>query len=357
LSDLVAIQRFIGHAAIYWPSSDLFAIQRDAKPADRSPMAIRSPNHQSQIASQSPNHQSANREMDGILIIDKPSGLTSHDVVAAARRVLGQRRIGHTGTLDPLATGVLPLACGRATRLVRFLSAADKEYEAAIRLGVATDTYDITGRETSRDTRAVANSEISDALRAFAGEYLQSPPPYSAKKVAGRRAYELARADAAVQPAPARVRVDRLELLDVQENIASIRLTCSAGFYVRSLAHDLGVRLGVGACLAALRRTRSGAFLVRNALPLSQVVSDVAMARSRMVPLAALLPDLPAVHLTPEGVRRVQVGRSVEPAQTAGGAIPAADGWVRLLNADGGLVALARGTDGGASLHPSIVLH
>src|SRR5687768_9495644 len=161
--------------------------------------------------------------MDGVLVVDKPQGLTSHDVVAAARRILKETRIGHTGTLDPIATGVLPLACGRATRLVRFLTAADKDYDAAVLLGLATDTYDVTGREIKRSGGQPHSREIAAALETLAGEYLQAPPPYSAKKVAGRRAYDLARSGVAVQPAPARVRVDRLELVDVRENVATIR--------------------------------------------------------------------------------------------------------------------------------------
>src|SRR5215212_4457914 len=137
--------------------------------------------------------------MDGVLVVDKPQGLTSHDVVAAARRILKEKRIGHTGTLDPLATGVLPLACGRATRLVRFLTASDKDYEATIRLGVTTDTYDITGRELTRRSVRVSRQQLTDALASLKGRYPQTPPPYSAKKVGGVRAYALARRDEVVE--------------------------------------------------------------------------------------------------------------------------------------------------------------
>jgi tRNA pseudouridine55 synthase len=294
--------------------------------------------------------------IDGVLVVDKPQALTSHDVVAAVRRILGETRIGHTGTLDPLATGVLPLACGRATRLVRFLSASDKEYEAEIRLGLATDTYDVTGRQTFRGDAQPSRDKIAEALSGFLGESMQSPPPYSAKKVGGRRAYEMARADAAVQPAPVRVRVERLELLGIEDGRVSIRLLCSAGFYVRSLAHDLGNRLGTGGCLAALRRTRSGAFALSDAVPLAEAAADPAAAARRVVPLASLLPDLAAVTLTADGVQRVLVGRDVDPAQVAGPLPAAAAGWVRLLSADGRLVAMAERAEG-ASLHPSIVLH
>jgi tRNA pseudouridine55 synthase len=292
---------------------------------------------------------------DGVLVVDKPHGLTSHDVVAVARRALGEKRIGHTGTLDPIATGVLPLACGRATRLVRFLTASDKEYDADIRLGLATDTYDVTGREVTRDERVPAREEVAAALETLAGEYLQPPPPYSAKKIAGRRAYELARADVAVQPAPARVRVERLELVDLRANVAAVRLTCSAGFYVRSLAHELGVRLGVGACLAALRRTRSGQFDAHDAVTFELLSRDPAVARSKMAPLQALLPHFPVVTLTEEGVRWASHGRTIGPGHVSS-LLPDRAAWVRLMSRDGTFVALAEPGDTPGSLHPSVVL-
>ena len=217
--------------------------------------------------------------MDGVLVIDKPEGLTSHDVVAAARRILGEKRIGHTGTLDPLATGVLPLACGRATRLVRFLTASDKDYDATMLFGVTTDTLDVTGEETSRSGRAPSRDALVTALRAFEGEQMQAPPAYSAKKVGGRRAYEFARRDEPVELAPVRVRVAHIELLafagDPSSSLGASRcriaLTCSAGFYVRSLVRDLGERLGTGATLEALRRTRSGDFTLDEAVDLDDV--------------------------------------------------------------------------------------
>jgi tRNA pseudouridine55 synthase len=291
-----------------------------------------------------------------VLVVDKPRGLTSHDVVAAARRALGETRIGHTGTLDPLATGVLPLACGRATRLVRFLTASDKEYEAEIRLGLATDTFDITGREVARSDRRPASAEIVAALEALSGEYLQTPPPYSAKKIAGRRAYELARADVAVQPSPARVRVDCLELLDVRGDVAAVRLTCSAGFFVRSLAQELGVRLGIGACLEALRRTRSGQFHLLDAIAFELMVGNPVAAASKMVPLTALLPQFPAITLTDEGLRWVSHGRMIGPRHLSG---PPPEGvaWVRLMGQDGTLVALGEPAGTSGALHPSVVLH
>lgn len=293
--------------------------------------------------------------LDGVLVVDKPHGLTSHDVVAAARRALGESRIGHTGTLDPIATGVLPLACGRATRLVRFLTASDKDYDAEVRIGLATDTYDVTGREVMRSDGQPPPHEIAAALETLAGEYLQAPPPYSAKKVAGRRAYALARLEVAVQPAPTRVRVDHLELVEARNNVAAIRLTCSAGFYVRTLAHELGVRLGTGACLQALRRTRSGEFNLSGATMFDELVRDPTAASARLVTLSKLLPQYPAVTLTEEGFRWTSHGRIVGRGQVSG-LLPEGAAWVRLLSHDGALVAVAQPVDANGSLHPSVVL-
>src|SRR5688572_29978346 len=214
--------------------------------------------------------------MDGVIVVDKPEGLTSHDVVSAARRLLGEKRIGHTGTLDPLATGVLALVCGRATRLVRFLSACDKEYEATIRFGLTTDTFDITGEETSRTGEAPRREALLQALGELTGEYLQMPPAYSAKKVGGRRAYDFARKAEAVELTAVPVRVSRAELTDFSGIRATVSLTCSAGFYVRSFAHELGIRVNTGACLEALRRTRSGEFHVAEALSLESLQDGLA---------------------------------------------------------------------------------
>ena len=175
--------------------------------------------------------------MDGVLVIDKPQGLTSHDVVAGARRLLGESRIGHTGTLDPLATGVLPLAIGRATRLVRFLTASDKDYDATVRFGVSTDTYDTTGRETHRTDAVPSRDQVLSALAALTGTYLQAPPAFSAKKVGGRRSYELARRQHAVVLAPVAVTASAIELLELDRDCARMTISCSAGVYVRSFAH------------------------------------------------------------------------------------------------------------------------
>jgi tRNA pseudouridine55 synthase len=293
--------------------------------------------------------------MDGVLVVDKPSGMTSHDVVASARRALRESRIGHTGTLDPLATAVLPLAIGRATRLAQFLTAADKQYVAAIQLGITTDTYDITGRELSRVAAAPVRDAVVAALHELSGDYLQAPPPYSAKRVAGKRAYDLARAERPVQPPAVPVSVRRLELVDLAGDIAIVEVTCSAGFYVRSLAFDLGQRLGVGGCLRALRRTRSGEFAVDDAVTMEVLAGSPAVAADRVLSMEQLLPRVPAVVVTAEGQTRVAHGRVVEPTHLADVA-PSSAEWVRLIGPSGALLALARPARPAGSLHPSVVL-
>jgi tRNA pseudouridine55 synthase len=291
--------------------------------------------------------------MDGLLVLDKPHGLTSHDVVAAARRALGEPRIGHTGTLDPLATGVLPLALGRATRLVRFLTASDKDYVATIRFGVTTDSYDIMGTETGRTGQMPSREAMLDALRRLTGDYLQTPPAFSAKKVDGRRAYALARQEHTVTLTPVPVRVARADVVDVADSRATISLTCSAGFYVRAFAHALGELTGAGACLEALRRTRSGEFGLDRALSID-ALQDPARVAARLIPLARVLESFPAVTVTDRGRAHVSHGRELAPEDLTGpvGAVE----WARLLDATGALVAVATPGRTPGSLHPSVVL-
>ena len=293
--------------------------------------------------------------MDGVLVIDKPEGMTSHDVVSVARRLLGEKRIGHTGTLDPLATGVLPLVCGRATRLVRFLSASDKDYDATIRFGLTTDTYDITGEETSRSNRVPERDAVVKALESLTGDYLQMPPAYSAKKVGGRRAYDLARRAEPVELTAVPVRVSRAVLTAFDGESATVSLTCSSGFYVRSFAHTLGELVGTGACLAALRRTRSGEFGLDGAVALDELGPDDQLA-SWLIPMEQILTGLPAVRLTGEGLIRVSHGREIGAADVLAPGPPDAQPWVRLLDPGGALVALATPGGTSGSLHPSVVL-
>jgi tRNA pseudouridine55 synthase len=288
--------------------------------------------------------------MDGVLVVDKLRDLTSHDVVAAARRVLGERRIGHTGTLDPLATGVLPLACGGATRLVRFLTASDKDYDATIRFGLTTDSYDVTGTETTRTGLRPDDGAVTRALARLTGSYLQMPPAYSAKKVGGRRAYAMARAAMPVALTPVPVTVTRAELLDLTEDVARVRLTCSAGFYVRTFAHSLGELVQTGACLQELRRTRSGEFSIGEAIDLETLSRSREIAAGAVIPLDRLLTGYPVVTLTDEARNRVSHGQEIDGEPTAGSE------WVRLADNEGHLVAMARAGSRPGSLHPAVVL-
>jgi tRNA pseudouridine55 synthase len=292
--------------------------------------------------------------MDGVLVIDKPQRLTSHDVVAAARRALSETRIGHTGTLDPLATGVLPLAIGRATRLVRFLTASDKDYRATIRFGITTDSYDITGTETGRTGQVPSRTAILDGIGRLTGNYLQAPPAFSAKKVEGQRAYQLARRDQAVTLAPVPVTVTRAEILVIDGPCAQVALTCSAGFYVRSFVHSLGELTGTGACLEALQRTRSGEFELDAALPFD-ALHDAGRAAASLVPLGALLGHFPAVPITDLGRGHVSHGRVLGPGEVLAAAPPGAE-WIRLVDGTGALVAVATPGSAAGSLHPSVVL-
>ncbi len=307
--------------------------------------------------------------MDGLLVIDKPVGPTSHDVVSRMRRVLGERRIGHTGTLDPLATGVLPLVVGRATRLARFVSGCDKTYEAVIRLGVATDSGDCEGAPVGLPYRGAwpTKAVIEATLGAFRGQYLQHPPALSAKKIAGRRSYDVERgrrrdegASAAPPPLlrPQVVTVARLELTSVDADRVSLTLDCSAGFYVRALARDLGERLGTGGHLVALRRTRVGTLALTEAIPLAEAERDGAATKSRLVPMSLMLTELPAITLDVDAVRRTMQGRDVAAfgGQDSGVGVRDA-GFVRLVDERGDLVAIAEPSDTAAGfLHPSVVL-
>ena len=305
--------------------------------------------------------------MDGVLVIDKPTGPTSHDVVAVARRALRERRIGHTGTLDPLASGVLPLVIGRATRLSNLLSSSDKEYEADVRLGAATPTYDAADRLASGapppPAPDVSSAEVEAVLERFRGNFDQVPPPYSAKKLAGVPAYKLARQDQAVDLAAVRVTVHALEQLSLADGVLRVRVRTSAGFYVRSLAHDIGVALGCGAHLEALRRTRAGEFGLDESVALDLLVEQPDCARERLIPMEALLPGIPAARLNEAGARRAAHGNPLGPADLDTPKKGTASVFdeerrqapFRLVGPDGRLLGIALAGEDGA-LRPSIVL-
>jgi len=298
-------------------------------------------------------------ERDGVLVVDKPEGPTSHDVVAVARRVLGTRQVGHTGTLDPMATGVLALVVGRATRLARFLAADTKSYDAQIRLGVETDSWDRTGTVTREPDPAgpwPLAASVAEALRRLTGPRDQVPPPFSAKMVDGVRAYQRARRGEVVELRPASV-VLHEALFDYEPPALRVRIRCSPGFYVRSLAHEIGVELGCGACLEVLRRTASGSFTLESALTLDMVATEAGAAAASLVPLEALLPELPAVTLSAGGLRRALNGNQLRPGDFVGCDLlePAAES-VRVFSPEGRLVAVARPAGEPGFLHPVVVL-
>ena len=296
--------------------------------------------------------------MDGVLVVDKPEGPTSHDVVARCRRALRTRAIGHTGTLDPMATGVLVLVIGRATRLAQFLSGQPKSYDATFRLGLTTDTWDRTGTAIAvpEPRERPDGAAVAAALAGFLGRHPQMPPPYSAKKIEGVRAHVLARRGETVAVEPAMVELLDYELLAMEFPLGRIRLRSSAGYYVRSLVHDLGQALGCGACLEELRRTASGAFALTDAVGLAAVEEDPTGAEARMVSLERLLPDLPAVRLTEEHARRAGHGNEIPVPPGPGCPEVAGAAAVRLLAPDGSLLGVAKPAGRPGFLHPAVVL-
>jgi tRNA pseudouridine55 synthase len=298
----------------------------------------------------------SNKEpLDGVLVVHKPVGPSSHDVVVCARRSLGITRIGHTGTLDPQASGVLPLVLGQATRLAQHLTGSDKEYEAAIRFGVVTDTHDAAGAVVRESALLPSAAEIEAALEQFRGTFEQTPPLFSAKMVGGERSYVRARAGKPMQAAAVRVTVHRLELVAFEGNRATVRVRCSAGFYVRSLAHDLGERLGMGAILDGLVRTEAAGFGAADALPFETLVTAPRADLRRAVrPMEALLGDLPGAALTDEGVQWAVHGRDLGPGVLVR-PLPVIPALVRMVGPDGRLVGLAEPSKMPGFLHPSVV--
>lgn len=293
--------------------------------------------------------------LNGAIVVDKPAGWTSHDVVNKVRRLTGTRKVGHLGTLDPNATGVLPLLVGRATRLAQFYGKSDKWYEGTVRFGFATDTYDSQGVPTTQPvTVELDGLQIENALDAFRGPLRQVPPPVSAKKIGGVPAYKLHRRNIAVDLQPVAVEVYSIELLRSEGDEADLRVHCSAGTYLRSIAHELGVAIGCGAHLKSLRRTASGSFDISMARTLEELAELSAAGRIRdaLIRSAELLPDFPAEFVDAPSAGFIRQGRDFRTSPFR--ATPDAR-FVKAVDPDGELIAI-----GEAKLpnvyHPVLVL-
>ena len=255
----------------------------------------------------------ADSNINGFLIVDKPAGMTSHDVVNAVRRMAGTRRVGHAGTLDPMATGVLVLALGAATRLVQFIDGSDKTYRATLRLGETTTTYDADGDLVERRPVTVSQADVEAALAGFRGDIAQIPPMYSAVKVKGQKLYKLARQGKEIERTPRPVTIHRLDVLAWALPDVTIEVVCSAGTYIRSLAHDLGQTLGCGAHLTALIRTVAGDFRLEDAYTLEALDALVQAGRLAevLLPPETALAALPVIVLTPEQEQAVRFGQTI----------------------------------------------
>lgn len=296
-----------------------------------------------------------------LFLLDKPEGLTSHDVVERVRKTTGVSRIGHSGTLDPMATGLLLLCAGGAARLQGFFTMMDKSYEGTIRLGRATATYDREGETVGpdRDFTAVTAEAIEDAASAFRGEFLQSPPPYSAKKIGGRKFYEMARKGESVPSLPKTVRVSDLRFGRIEGGLLPFSISCTSGTYIRSIASELGEKLGCGAHLVALRRSRIGVFSVSDAVTLERFEAfspGERLAAPHAVPLARVPFPFPRIQLASLEAWKIRRGQSV-PSR----GVTAREGeWVTLLGPSNDMLALGQvspiGDRGVALIKPRIVL-
>jgi tRNA pseudouridine55 synthase len=290
--------------------------------------------------------------LNAVMIVDKPAGWTSHDVVGKARRILGERSIGHLGTLDPMATGVLPLVTGRMTRLAQFYTASEKAYEGTIRLGFATDTYDCDGEPAgSAHEVHVTLEEIREAAAGFLGQIQQIPPAFSAKKIQGIPAYKLARKKKDVTLEPVEVEIKEFTVSSLNGDVADFACRVSSGTYVRSVAHEMGQRLGVGAHLASLRRTSVGEFSVEQSHTLEQIAEAAGQGRLEelCVHPRRVLPEIPSVTATEEDVGKIRHGRSVNLPEMS------RSRWVKVFAGHSDLICLASRV-AGTLFHPKVVL-
>ena len=272
--------------------------------------------------------------MTGILIVDKPAGWTSQDVTAKLRGVFHERRVGHGGTLDPMATGVLPVFLGRATRAVPFFESAEKEYVAEIRFGCITDTQDSTGQVLETRPVSVTEPQLREALAAMVGPQLQVPPMYSAIKVGGKKLYEIARKGGTVERAARPIELRELELLSFSGETASFRVRCTKGTYIRTVCHDLGMALGCGGCMTALRRTAAGCYTAAQSFPMERILAGEAS----VLPVESMFSEHPAYTLTPSQEARCRCGNPV-PA-------PLSDGLFRVFSESGEFLLLGRAERG-----------
>jgi len=287
--------------------------------------------------------------VSGVLIVDKTAGMTSHDVVARVRRLAGERSVGHLGTLDPMATGVLPLVLGRMTRLAQFYAASEKSYEGEIRFGSSTDTYDADGEPTGEPQPVrLTLEQVRAAAAGFRGSIQQMPPPFSAKKVGGVPAYKLARKKKEVELKPIQVEVREFEILGLDGDRATFRARVASGTYLRSVAHDLGQVLGIGAHLASLRRTRVGEFGLEDAHTLEQIeqAEDI---ESLFVHPRRILPEFPSVTATEENLARIRNGMAVNLPEMSRAPL------VKVFAGQADLVCIASRV-AGTLFHPKVVL-
>lgn len=273
--------------------------------------------------------------MDGVIVIRKEKGFTSHDVVAKLRGILHMKKIGHTGTLDPDAEGVLPVALGKATRLVDMITDKEKTYEAVMRLGVVTDTQDMSGTVLSQTAELhVTEEELRAVIESFVGDYMQVPPMYSALKVNGKKLYELAREGKTVERKPRPVHFYEIEIFEIDLPLVRFRVTCSKGTYIRTLCHDIGEKLGCGAAMETLLRTKVGRFTLDDAITLAQTEEAVknGVIESKVLGIEEILAEYPRVCCTKEGDRLLANGNPL--VQTLVDA-EEKDGWIRMCNSEG----------------------
>ena len=278
--------------------------------------------------------------MNGIILIDKPQGWTSHDVVGKLRGILHERRIGHSGTLDPLATGLLVVFIGRATRAVEFAEADRKEYIAGLRLGMSTDTQDITGRIISKETDIPDEPEVRIAIERFRGELEQIPPMYSAVKIGGKKLYELARKGESIERKPRHITIFGLEITGRSDNDYILDVVCSKGTYIRTLCHDIGAALGCGGCMSSLRRTKSGVFSVDNAYTIADIqeAADRREEEKLLLPIDTLFAGYTKLSVDADSEKKLKNGCIINTSSP--------DGRFRVYSEDGEFLLLGDVKDG-----------